>query len=486
MVTALDQVTKDTVDAIQKAQTAGIGAGTGLYGVDLAPYVSLVPEIHRFRDTLPRVTPTDGAKFALWRAIMNVNNAQPNLAVGFDFAGGLVQISEQDFQAQYKPLAAGNSVTQDAIYLAKGLGVDPLALSVFQTLAQALNGEDKILAGGQSFALPIPAAPTLTQVATGGTIGAVTGYVAVAPRTGENYSYGGNGRGASASTTFASGTTNSIVASIAAVKGAVAYDWFYSANGTTWYYYTTTTVASVTITKVISANQTIPNLADISAVVPTLSLTADNGSADANAPDGFIATLTGDYTSTGAFTTAGAANANGATFIDGGGAALGFTGNTVTQFDTVFNALWATAKLSPSAIMLNATTLQEVTHLILSSSAANLYLQPDRESHLNITAGGQVSSVINPITGEAVPLEVHTSVPAGTALFRTDRVPWPQSNITNTLEVRTQLDWTEYDYGSSRIAATAGGGPRKDFEVRSIEAFVNRAPAAMGILTNIA
>jgi hypothetical protein len=31
-----------------------------------------------------------------------------------------------------------------------------------------------------------------------------------------------------------------------------------------------------------------------------------------------------------------------------------------------------------------------------------------------------------------------------------------------------------------------GGGPRREWEIRSFEAFLNRAPVSMGLLANIA
>jgi hypothetical protein len=142
------------------------------------------------------------------------------------------------------------------------------------------------------------------------------------------------------------------------VKGAVAYDWFFSSdNGATNWYYTTTTVASVTITQTIAANQAVPStlvLPDVNPTVPTLNVAADNGSAQANEFDGFLASLTGDYNNSGQFVTSGTSNANGAVWIDGGGAALSLSGGSVTQIETVFAQLWASVKCSPTAVMLNA------------------------------------------------------------------------------------------------------------------------------------
>jgi hypothetical protein len=242
----------------------------------------------------------------------------------------------------------------------------------------------------------------------------------------------------------------------------------------------------VTITKVIAANQAIPALPDISSIVPTISTAADNGSADPKAFDGFLASLTGDYTGSGQFVTAGSATANGATWVDNGGAALTLSGGSVTAFENMFLSIWNVAKTSPTAIMVNAAQAQEIANLILSQPSAVTYLNTDEGGRVNATAGGRIGQVVNAPANTVVPIEVHPSLPPGTIAFRTDRVPWPQSNISNVLAVRTLRDMTQFDYATARIAATLGGGPRKEFEIRSVEAFINRAPAAMGLLTNVA
>jgi hypothetical protein len=84
-----------------------------------------------------------------------------------------------------------------------------------------------------------------------------------------------------------------------------------------------------------------------------------------------------------------------------------------------------------------------------------------------------------------VPIEVHTSLPPGTIIARTDRVPFPQANISSVLEYRSLRDTAQFDYGISRIANTSGGGPRKEFEIRSVGSFIDRAPVAMGVLSNV-
>jgi hypothetical protein len=491
-------VSEDTLAAISKAQTTGILESTGIYSYDLSGLVSLVPVVTPFRDIVARKQSPDGNPYAVWRAIMNLTNSQPDPSMGFDYAANEVSFLEQDFQARYKPTGFAGLVTQDAYDLAKGYG-DPYAIATFQVLNQVLIGDDRKLMGGQSFALAQPAAPTLTQHATGGTIGAVTAYVGVAARTGSGYYYGsGNSQGNSASTTFASGSTNSITATVTAVRGAVAYDWFYSANGTTWYYYTTTTTNTVTITSTISSNNALPSATaapDLSTswkgtanAVPTYNAAADNGSANANDYDGFLASLAGDYNGSGQWVQPGTGTANPSIFNSLNGAALTLTGGTVTEIENLlFLPLWQQVKCSPTAIMVNAVQAQEIANLILGASSATTYLNTDASGRVSVTAGGRVGEIVNaPAGGVTVPIEVHTSLPPGTIVARTDRVPFPQANISSVLEYRALRDTAQFDYGISRVANTAGGGPRKEFEIRSVGAFLNRAPVAMATLSCVA
>jgi hypothetical protein len=493
----LENVTEETLAAISKAQTTGILTGTGVYSYDLSGLVSLIPVVTPFRDIVSRVKSSDGNPYAVWRAIMDTTAAQPDPSMGFDYAANEVVFQEQDFQARYKPTGLAGLVTQDAFDLGTGYA-DPFQVATFQTLNQVLIGDDRKLLGGQSFALARPSAPTIAQVATGGTIGAVTVYVGVAARTGSGYYYGsGNSQGNSASTTFASGATNSLTASTPAVRGAVAYDWFQSANGSTWYYYTTTTVNTVTFNKVIASDQALPTgtaVPDLTTswkgaanTKPTFNAAADNGSANANDYDGFMASLAGDYNGNGQWVTPGTGTANPSTFKSLDGAALTFAGGQVQEIENyIFLSLWNQIKASPTALMMNAAQAQEIANLVLSSSASTTFLNTDSSGRISVTAGGRVGEIVNaPAGGVTVPIEVHTSLPPGTIIARTDRVPFPQANISNVLEYRNLRDTAQFDYGISRIAGTAGGGPRREFEIRSVGAFVNRAPVAMATLSNV-
>lgn len=499
-MSAAGQLTEDTLAQISKAQTTGILESTGLWSYDLSGLVSLVPVVTPFRDMVSRVKSPNGNPMAVWRAIMNLTNSQPDPSMGFDYAASEVLFLEQDFQARYKPTGYAGLVTQDAFDLGTGYG-DPYAISTFQTLNQVLIGDDRKLLGAQSFALKAAATPVLAQVTTGGTIAAsTTVYVGVAGRTGSGYYFGsGNSQGASQNGASGSGTaTNSVTATTTSIRGAVAYDWFQSSNGTTWFYYTTTTVNSVTMTSVITQNNALPAVTacpdlstawkGITNAVPTYNGSADNGSANGNDYDGFLASLCGDYNGAGAWGQPGTGTANPSINASLGGAPLTLTGGTITEIEAkLFLPLWAQVKCSPTAIMVNAVQAQEIANLILGANSATTFLNTDPSGRVNVTGGGRIGSLVNaPAGGIEVPIEVHVSLPPGTIIARTDRVPFPQANISSVLEYRNLRDTAQFDYGISRVANVAGGGPRKEFEIRSVGAFVNRAPVAMAVLQDVA
>ena len=497
MAAPYSQMTEDTIAAITKAQTSGILESTGIWSYDLSNLISLIPVVTPWRDMVARVKSPDGNPYAVWRAILNLTNSQPDMSMGFDYAANEVQFEEQDFQARYKPTGYSGLVTQDAYDLAFGYA-DPYAVSTFNTLNQVLIGDDRKLMGAQSFALAAATAPTLTGHSTLGTIAVSSLYLGVAARTGSGYYYGsGNSQGASTQITGLSGTTNSVTATTPSVKGAVAYDWFYSSAGSTWYYYTTTTVNAVTVTATISSNNALPSATtcpDLStqwkgaAGVPTYNSSADNGSANGNDYDGLLANLSGDYNGSGQWVQSGTQTANPAINTSLDGSALTLTGGTITEIEAdIFVPLWNQVKCSPTAVMVNAKQAQSIANLILGSSSATTYLQTDSSGRMNITGGGRIGSIINaPAGGVEVPIEVHVSLPPGTIVGRTDRVPFPQANISSVFEYRALRDTAQFDYGISRVANVAGGGPRREYEIRSVGAFLCRAPVAQAVIQNVA
>ena len=494
----LDEISEESFQ-IFKAATNGFTSSTGLLGVDLAPLISLVPVVSPFGDELARTAPNQGSDVAMWEALLNINNQQPNPSVALDAAGNLAKNQLMKVSAPYMPLAMGYTVTRDAMARARGYS-DAKARAVFSAIAQWKIGQDKKAFGAQNFALARPAAPTLTDSATGGSIAASTVvYVAVAVRTGSGYFYcdgdgtaSGHGNSQANSATVTTSTvaaaTHSVSASTTSVPGGVAYDWFQSPSGTagTWLYYTTTTIPSVTMTSIIVANQTPPTttLPGLSTTTPTCLTTADNGSAGVNEFNGLLATCTADYTTAGGpIVQRGSGTASGSIVQDAAGSQFTVSGGGIVQLDALNTAMYNQTYLSPSVYMVNAQEANSLGKLILNTPSAVTYLtMDDAAGRAEIVAGGRIGSYVNRLTGERVPIKLYPNTVPGTLVARRDTVPFPNADVGNVFEMRCEDDMYDYVYGSDR----AHGGPRDDGEVRSLSTFINKAPVAQAVLQSIA
>ena len=482
-------VTEETFNMV-KAQTNGLTSATGIYGVNLGALVSLVPVVTPFRNKTGRRKPPQGSKVAYWRSLLNVNNAQPNPAVGFDYGpSALTVLSEQDVYSPFAPLREVVRITEDAIDVAEGYE-NAVAVATVQAINQLMIGEDRFGIGGLAFALPTISTPTLTTATTGGSIAATTAiYVKVAARSGWNYYYGGSQAvSAYGTVTTGAGSTNTATASVTAVKGAVAYDWFAAAtSGGTYYYVTTTTVNTNTFTTIpVANNTTVPSLPDLSSVLPT-SAPASDGSYSANNFNGLLASILGDYGSTSLVTT-GTGTSSGAYFASLDGGSLTWTGAGISQLDAMNLSIWNTAKVSPSRYMVNAAQSQEVANLIMGSTAATTFLQShDAASRTGIVAGGSWGSYLNKACeGRPINVEIHPHIPPGTVIAVCDEINYPGANITVPYEFEVQRDYSRFDYGANWVANTSGGGPRQDIGFNVQECFKLYAPVTCGVLSNVA
>lgn len=489
------ELTQETVEQVNKAaQTSGIYVASGIQGVDLSGLISWTPVNVPARNNtgaFPRVVATDGATVAQWKALLNLNASQADAAVGFDYAGSLVNVQEVDQFAPYKPLAHSNRVTLDSIGISKNFA-DVLAVAELQTLNQLFISQDLHIINSQNWALGAPAQPALTKATTGGSIPLSTAvFVRCAARSGANYYIGGGNSVASASntiTTDAATSTNVVGASVPAVKGAVAYDWYVgaTASAAAEFYYTTTTTASVTITAIPTAAQALPNLQLLSSAAPPATAPTTDTSWNVNWYNGVIASSLGDYGPSGPVTP-GTGIPSGAVFIDNGGAAISGSGASIALLDQINDALWTAGQLSPTAYMCNSAQADEISKLLLGSSAAVTFLPPtDSDARTNLAGGGFIGRYINKAAGGVpVDIEVHPRVAPGTIIARSDRVPFPGSNVGTAFAVRCLFDTWRFDYSASLVPGQLGGGPRKEFEIRSLECLINAAPPFQAVATNI-
>lgn len=477
-------------NALKKdATTQGFTTTTGLTGYELeAPSKKLFPVLAPTRNMIARKKASRGSEAAHWKAITKINATGVQASTAFGYAGALVSTTEQDFMAAYKIVSLGDSVEYDAQIQAQEFE-DLRATAGVNLLYAVMMEEDKLLKGGQNFSIGTPGAPTLTASTTGGTIGAVTVYVAVCARTMQGwYSGAQTAASASANTGALTGTTNSVNASVSTIRGAVVYDWYVGSAAGTLYYYSSTVTTQVKITSVptqAAATAALPLLA-APAAAEASGATVDN-SGDANAFNGLIASLTGDY-SGGTYVTHGTGASTGAYFGDLGGATLTGTPDGIAEIDAALLALWNSAKVSPTRMIVNAQQQIDITNKLLASGLAYTLFRPDQLAERQGAIGGAlVDTYLNKaVNGRPIPIESDPWLPPGTILLVTESLPYPNSRVANVLEVRTQQEYQQVEYATARLAGQVGGGPRYDFEVRAQETLINYFPGGMGIIQNIA
>jgi hypothetical protein len=177
---------------------------------------------------------------------------------------------------------------------------------------------------------------------------------------------------------------------------------------------------------------------------------------------------------------------SGGLFIDHEGKELEASGSSVVVIDELFEQVWNSVQLSPTALMMNTQQGESLSKLLLEGSIATTFLPPtEAEARTNLAGGGFIGRYINKaVGGFAVPIEVHPHLAPGTIIARTDRVPFPGSNIGTVYEMRCQFDTMMYNYAANR-GSGEGEGPRYDFELRSLETLVNHAPSAQGVISNV-
>ena len=490
-----DPVTQETLDEITrvtKAATSGITVSTGFAGVDLSGVVSLVPANTPTYDRMTRVAAPQGAAAATWRSSLNVNNSQPNPFSGDDNGGGFVVFSEHDMLAPFRPVRVTGNVTQDAIDKARGYD-DAKARATAGTLIQWRIAENKAIIGGNAVPLPTIGTVTVTAGTASGTLTASTAYyVKVAARSGANYYWGGSGAASNSGTvTTGSGSVNSITASVPAVRGAVAYDWYVSATpggAGTYYYVTTTSVNTATFTSFTAANQAIPSvltMPGLYATAPTAVPGADTSS-NPYQYNGLIASLTADYAATGSLTTyLNGDLRSGATIISNDGAKLTGSAQGIPEIDSLLGGIFATAQCGPTVLLMSPQQAVDVTNQIMGSTQASTFL-PAGTDRTSLVGGASVGRYVNRTTTETVQIQVDPWFPPGIIAALTETVPYPDAGASNNFEVRTLREVSETPYGTSTSDGGAGLGPRFTWDCSSMESFLSRAPVTCGLLTNIA
>lgn len=469
-------LTKETIELMKSAQSeaniqkafAQPGSPVeGLQTYDLtAPSQKLYPVLTPLRNRIPRVGGGRAIQ-ANWKAITGINTSNQRAGVAEGQRGGAIEQTVVERMAAYRGFGLENFVTFEADYAAKGFE-DIKAQAVTQTLQATMIAEEMMILGGNT-TLKMGVTPTPTLVASTDAAGAISaatlsvicvalglqaywdvaganngavgqaldiasakvpGKITRQNTDGTTTTFGGGSAQKSPAGSVTAGAGKKVTASIPAVRGAVAYAWYWGAAGSEKLGAVTTT-AKVEITANAAGTQAASELTEDNS---TSSLEYDGLLTQIALPD------SGGYFSD---------KKAGALTSDGAGG--------VYEFEEAFIHFFTRYRLSPDTVYVNARDLVSLTKLIIGNSGAPLIkLNVDISNTNNIRAGTVVGSYLNKVTGDELNIVVHPNLPAGSYLFYSSRLPAYVQGATSPIQIRTrqeyyQIEWPlrtrKYEYG---------------------------------------
>lgn len=475
---------------LAKAFTQSGTATSGLTAYDLeAGAKTLYPILTPLRNKIPRVGGGRGIQ-ANWRAVTAINTGSLAAGVEAGKRGGVIATTVADYLAAYRGLGLEDYVEFEAQYAGQGFE-DVKARAVKGLLESLMITEEKYLLGGNgaAVALGITPTPTLADVATGGTCKAgvkylvhcvaltLEGYKAASVAAGLRFeiartnangttsTYGGGSGQISAEaniTTAADGNdTHSLKASVAAVPGAVAYAWYWGANGADIKLGAITTINSYLITTPVATGT------QLIAAAP-----AADHSKNSLIFDGLLYQIwksgSGAYVKTMA------------TGTPGTGTPL--TADTYTGIVEISEALvyfWDNYKVIPDCIWVNGREKKNMAKKVAAGAAGNAISFTIDTRQGAVLGGINVTGYIHPITGQEIPVAVHPDLPPGAILFETIlNLPYKLSGVDNVVQVRTRQEYYQIEWPLQ---------DRKwEYGVYVDEVLQNYFPPAFGLIINIA
>lgn len=473
---------------LQKA----VSQSTGLAFYDLqAPAKNLYPVITKLRNMTPRVgRPSGYGTAAHWKQITAVNGS------GYDAMGWIpegqrsasMSYTASDQSATYVTLGEEDYLTFEAE--AAGAGFEDLNATVSLRLLQKTMRKEEtgLLAGNASMALGTPSTPSLSAPTdAGSTLSAATYSVIVVALTaegwlnckgnaatgftpqktitgmdGQQYTLNGGNSNVSSNATISVGSGHALAASVAPVKGAVAYAWFVGTAG------------SETLQAITSVNCAYFNAPLAGSRQAVNTVTTDSSTNSTLAFNGFL---------TNAFQGGTLITQN--TGTNGAGTPLTASGRgSIVEIDNLLQSMWDNYRLGPTVIFVSSQEQRNITNKVLSNASGPLLrydVAATPGEPYAITAGGQIKYYYNPFDGDGVTIPVvpHPDLAPGTLFAHCERLPeWYQSNeVPNVAEVITRRDYYRVDWPLRTR--------RREYGIYAEEVLAVYAQFAMGIITNI-
>lgn len=473
-------------EALQKStfsQSGSATSGLTFYDLELGAKF-LYPVLTPLRNEIPRVSGKGGIQ-ANWRAITAINSTGIRIGVSGGNRGAVQAVTTADYTAAYKGIGIESNVDFEAQYAGQGFD-DIRAIAARSGLEALMLGEELLLLGGNgSLALGTTPTPSLAALTSGGacTDGTIRvicvaltldGYVNASvtdgideeiTRTnadGSSDTFGGGSaqRSAAATITLSAGTSvQAVTATVTAVEGAVAYAWFWSdgASGT----------------EAIGAITTVNRY----------TITTDDGtgtqlvSSLAAAADHSVNNLVFD----GLITQVFKSGSNSYKRTLDGSALTADNAGGVVEIDVALKHFWDNYRLSPDCIWVNSQEALAISKLLAAGTGSTSNFRVNVDVRDGMIAGGvMVKEYLNRFSmagGQVIPIRIHPNMPAGMILFTTSKLPYPLSNVTNVMQVRTRQDYYQIEWPlRSR---------KYEYGVYADEVLQHYFPPSMGVIYNI-
>lgn len=454
-------------------------ATTGLTFYDLeAGAKFLYPVLTPLRNEIPRVSGRGGIQ-ANWKAVTGINTSGIRIGVSSGNRGAVMAVSVADYAAAYKGIGIEDNVDFEAQYAGEGFA-DIRALAAKVGLEALMLGEEILILGGNgTVALGITPTPSLTASTTDGTMTATTKSVICVALTLEGFMNasvvagiptqvtrtnadssvdtfgGGSAQKSVAATVATTGTTGSIAVTVTAVRGAVAYAWFWGAAGAETLGAITTVNATTLTTNAGAGTQTAASLPS-----------ADNS--------------TNNLVFDGLITQAMKSGSN-AYFRSLDGSTLTADGaGGIVEIDVALKHFWDNYRLTPDTIWISSDLALSISQKILQGNANGAYRIVVNMEQGMMAGGVMVATYLNRFSmsgANVLKIRIHPNMPGGMMFFSSSRLPYPVNGVGNLVQIRTrqeyyQIEWPlrtrKYEYG-----------------VYADEVLQHYFPPSMGVVVNI-
>lgn len=475
-------ITRDTIDRVAKLNARvrdesrlakAVDAATGVTGYNLKEtFDDLTVILSPFAQSIVRVEkPGSGTN---WKKLTAVTRSGSFFTTESAAANTFTLTTSSD-SATYVEAGRRGSTTWKAAKQAGNFGQS--AKDVDQAKLQALYLQDweGAVLGGNITALNSGSGPTpvVTAAASGGSLADATYYVSIAaltwegyvtasaikrPTSGNSYDFSGTAPTVSSTVgTTAGGTEDSDAVSggSGAGKITVTFTGLAGAYAYAVYIGTSTGAANTKLQGIVTQNELVVTDTNTTGAARPSS----DSSANANAFDGILPQLV--------------VSGSGAT-VDYVNAPLSAaSGHSIAELDSVIDDIWDRTKHPVSRIVMSWVEAASISNKLSSVTATPFAI--------NIGSGGETDVHIPDFTsykdarGHSIPIEVSPNIPGGLLLFLVDDVKYPGSNIGAAWQ------WAYAAEEMLEYAMTSSGGPKEEYEIRTLGALEGHAPALQGV-----